>query len=109
MSFGSLIRYFVPTERLKRAEQIQDSELEITKRTNEQIEATIREYHVAINIPARTIMHDCADWGKVSSTKKLCKHVTKLFLSIDKQRATEILRSIYDNEEAWQFKPDVTK
>jgi hypothetical protein len=32
-----------------------------------------------------------------------------LFLWMDKQRATEILRNIYDNEEAWQFKPYVSE
>ena len=109
LSFGSLINYFVPPERLKRAEQIQDSELEVTKHTNAQVEAAIREYHIAIDAQTRTILHDCADWERVSSTKKLCKHVAKLFLWIDKQRATEILRNIYDNEEAWQFKPYVSE
>jgi hypothetical protein len=105
MSFRSLIEYFVPAERLKRAEQIQDDELQVVKETDAQIEATVREYHITINTEDKTITHDCADWARVSSTKKLCKHVAKLFLSVDNQRATKILRNLYDSEEPWQFRP----
>lgn len=105
MSFRSLIEYFVPAERLKRAEQIQNDELQVVKETDEQVEATVREYHITINTEDKTITHDCADWARVSSTKKLCKHVAKLFLSVDNQRATKILRNLYDSEESWQFRP----
>jgi uncharacterized protein YecE (DUF72 family) len=103
-SFKSLVNYFVPAERLKRAEQIQDSELAITKQTNDRIEATIREYRIIIDSTEKTIMHDCADWEKIASTKRLCKHVAKLLLGIDRQKAAEILRSLYEQEETWQFK-----
>ncbi len=104
-SFQSLINYFVPPERLKRAEQIPDQELQITKQLNGRIEATVREYHVVIDLPSQAILHDCADWARVSSTRKLCKHVAKLFLSIERKSATEILRRLYHEEEVWQFKP----
>ena len=67
----------------------------------------IREYHIDVDLQNRSVLHDCADWARVSSTKKFCKHVAKLFLSVEKQRAAEILKDIYDNEEAWQFKPYV--
>jgi hypothetical protein len=105
MGFRSLLDYFVPTERLKRAEQIHDDELQVIEDKDEQVEAMVREYHITIDVEAKTITHDCADWARVSSTKKLCKHVAKLLLSIDNQRATKILRNLYDSEEAWQFKP----
>jgi len=100
----SLLTYFATTERLRIAEQIQDSELTITKQTDQQIEATLREYHISIDIKDRTILHDCADWTKIASTKKLCKHIAKLLLTIDKQKATEILNDLYSQEESWQFK-----
>lgn len=103
-SFESLINYFTASERLKRAEQIQDSELTIVKQTGELVQATVREYHIDVDLQNRSVLHDCADWARVSSTKKFCKHVAKLFLSVEKQTAAEILKDIYDNEEAWQFK-----
>jgi len=105
LGFESLINYFTASERLKRAEQIQDTELAIVKQSDELVQATVREYHIDIDLQNRSVLHDCADWARVSSTKKFCKHVARLFLSVEKQRATEILKDIYDNEEAWQFKP----
>jgi hypothetical protein len=46
----------------------------------------------------------CAHWEKVMSTRRLCKHIAKLLLSIDKQKATEVLRSLYEKEESWQLR-----
>jgi len=89
---------------LKRAEQIADDEMQITGKTEERIEATIREYHIVIDTRKRTLLHDCADWEKIMSTRRLCKHIAKLFLSIDKQKATEVLRSLYEKEESWQLR-----
>lgn len=105
MNFDSLINYFVPPERLKRAEEIPDSDLTITKQVSERLEARLREYHIVIDGRAKIILHDCADWERVSSTKKLCKHLAKLLLSIDREQANGILRDLYQQEEAWQFKP----
>jgi uncharacterized protein YecE (DUF72 family) len=105
MNCDSLMNYFVPTERLKRAKQTPDSDLTITKQVSERFEARLREYHIVIDTREKIILHDCADWERVSSTKKLCKHIAKLLLSIDRDKASEILRDLYQHEEAWQFKP----
>jgi uncharacterized protein YecE (DUF72 family) len=104
MDFSSLIAFFVTPERLKRAEQITDDEIQITGQTEERIEATIREYHVVIDVRNRILFHDCADWEKVMSTRRLCKHIAKLLLSIDKQKAIDVLRNLYEEEESWQFR-----
>jgi uncharacterized protein YecE (DUF72 family) len=106
-SFESLMTYFTASERLKRAEQIQDSELTILKQTRDQVSATIRDYHIEVDVEGKRLLHDCADWERVSLTKKFCKHVAKLFLSIERRRAAVILKDIYGNEEAWQFGPYV--
>ena len=105
MNFDSLINYFVPPERLKRAEQIPESDLTITKQTSERLEARLKEYHIVIDAKEKIILHDCADWKRVSLTKKFCKHLAKLFLSIDREEANKILRNLYQQEESWQFKP----
>lgn len=105
VDFENLMRYFVPAERLKRAEQMKDDELSIVRETDGNIEAVIRDYHIIIDTDAKTILHDCADWTKISLTKKLCKHIAKLLLAMDRTRATEMLRKMYKEEESWKFKP----
>jgi hypothetical protein len=52
----------------------------------------------------KTIEHDCADWEKIAATHKLCKHMAKLFLTLDKTMATKILRRLYQEKDSWQFK-----
>ena len=104
-SFEGLLRSFVDTNRLKRAERIKDDELKMVKETNRRIEAVIRNYHIIIDIESRTILHDCADWSRVLPNKRLCKHVAKLLLTIDREKASEILRKIDAEKDAWQFKP----
>jgi len=105
LDFESLLRAFLDAGKLKRAKGIKDDELRIDKETDERVEASIREYHIVIDFDARTILHDCADWSKMLPAKRFCKHIGKLLLSMDKERATNMLRKIYSQKEAWQFKP----
>ena len=105
MNFESLMNYFVSPERFKRAEQIPVSDLNITKQSGERLEARLREYHIVIDAKEKIILHDCADWERVSSTKKFCKHLARLLLSINREQAIATLRDLYQHEKAWQFKP----
>lgn len=105
LDFDGLLRAFLDADRLKRAKGIKDSELRIEKETDEHVEAAIREYHIVIDSKARTILHDCADWSKVLPSKRFCKHIGKLLLSMEREKATNILKKIYSQRETWQFKP----
>lgn len=105
ITYENLLHYFVPGERLKRAEQIEDNELAIQKRDPTKIEATVRDYHIILDIKEATISHDCADWERLIVTKKLCKHIAKLVLSIGKEDGTQLLKEIYTNEQKWRFIP----
>jgi uncharacterized protein YecE (DUF72 family) len=105
LDFESLLRAFLDADRVKRAKGIKDDELRIEKETDERVEAAIREYRIVIDFEARMILHDCADWSKMLPSKRFCKHIGKLLLSMDKERATNMLRKIYSQKEAWQFKP----
>ncbi len=105
MSFESLMHYFVPAERLQRAEQIEDSELTIREQNAGRVDAVIRGYHIVIDAEAATISHDCADWGRVLATKKLCKHIAKLLLLMNREKATEMLRKMYTQQDKWRFVP----
>jgi uncharacterized protein YecE (DUF72 family) len=105
LDLESLLRAFLDAGRLKRAKDIKDDELRIEKETDERVEATVREYHIVIDFEARTISHDCADWNKMLPANTFCKHIGKLFLSMDKEKATDMLRKICSQKDTWQFKP----
>jgi uncharacterized protein YecE (DUF72 family) len=109
LSFESLMHYFVPTERLRRAEQIEDNELIIRKQDASRVEAAIRDYHIVIDAESATVSHDCADWARVSATRKFCKHIAKLLLSMNREKATEMLRKMYTQKEKWRFMPYVSR
>lgn len=105
MSFDSLLSSFIDDGRLKRARRIKDSELKIVRETDEQVEAIIRDYHLIIDLGNKTVLHDCADWSRVSPTKRLCKHIGKLLLTIDREKAINILKRMHTQKKTWQFKP----
>lgn len=103
-TFDKLLRFFVDATRLKKAEEISDEELSINGCTSERVEAMVREYHIIVDVKAKEILHDCADWDRVSPSKKMCKHLGKLFLSLDERMAESILNEILGHVEEWQFK-----
>ena len=105
IKFETLLHCFMDPERIKRARQIKDDEVTIQQETPNEIRAMVKEYHVVIDIQNHVIMHDCADWSKMLPSKKLCKHLGKLLLTLDKEKATTLLRQIYVNKESWNFKP----
>jgi len=103
-SFDKLLRFFIDAPRLRKAAAIKKSELAIAKQTDQRIEARVRDYHVVIDFAAKEILHDCADWERVSANKKLCKHIGRLLLSLDENTASRILGELYNKIEDWQFK-----
>lgn len=105
MSFERLLSAFIDKPRLKRAQRIKDKELIIQQETDSLVKALIRDYHIVIDLGNRVILHDCADWSRVLPSKKFCKHMGKLMLSLDEEKAARILRQIYATKESWMFKP----
>jgi uncharacterized protein YecE (DUF72 family) len=103
MSYEDLLRYFVPAERLHRAEKIPQNELNIQKQVETRVEATIKDYYIVIDVVSETISHDCADWDRLAPIKKMCKHVAKLFLSMNKGDAERILEKMLNHKDKWQF------
>jgi len=93
-TFEKLISVFMDTGRLIRAKEIRNDELKIEKETPERIEATVRDYHIVIDSESKTIQHDCEDWRKGLEAKRFCKHIGKLLQSIDRTKATDLLKKI---------------
>jgi len=105
MDFEGLLRNFLDDERLRRVGGIANEELKMERDTPRLIVAQVRDYHIVIDLENKTIMHDCADWGRMASRKMLCKHVAKLLLSMNRERATDLLGNILKDKDEWDFKP----
>jgi hypothetical protein len=104
ISLEDLLDAFIDKPRLKRAQRIKDNELTIQELTDNQVKALIRDYHIIIDLENRLILHDCADWSRVLPNKRFCKHIGRLLLSLDKEKASEILKQIHAEKEAWEFR-----
>ncbi len=102
--FEQLLSYFAASGRLERAREISDDELAIKDQTDTKIQAEIRQYHIIIDKDERTILHDCADWNKMRTPQRFCKHVAKLLLALDREVAMGILQDMYDDPEKWHFR-----
>jgi len=107
MSFEELLQGFLDQARLKRAQKIKDSEVNVQEVTEDQVRAMIREYHVLVDQKNQVILHDCADWSRCIHTKQFCKHLGKIFLSLPRDKSSTILKRILSERERWEFKPYV--
>ncbi len=105
MTLENLLNTFMDKPRLERAQRIKDKELTIQEATDNQVKALIRDYHIVIDLEDRMVLHDCADWSRVLPNKRFCKHIGKLLLSLDREKALEILKQIRSEKEAWTFEP----
>ena len=91
--------------RLKRAKEIPNDELSISEFSPDKVEAKVKNYKIVIDVNEQFIRHDCDDWSRQASRKKICKHLGKLFLSLPQDFAKEILEEIRGNKEEWKFIP----
>jgi uncharacterized protein YecE (DUF72 family) len=87
LNFEALINHFVDAKRLKRERQISDNQVGIQQQDARKIRATIKEYHAVIDLESHVIMHDCADWNRLLTDKRMCKHLAKLFLALDRKQS----------------------
>jgi len=98
-----LLEQFLGAARLKRAREIDDSLVSLTKTESEEIGGRVKDYLVRIDIKNRTILHDCQDWRNNIDSKNMCKHLGKFLLMLDQKRATDLLRDVLQNMSKWKF------
>ena len=103
LSVGDLLKRFTTVSRLRRGEQIGDDELSIKLNSEERVEVTIRNYIIKVDMSRRSIMHDCDDWRKGLDSKRICKHLAKLFLKLPERQSKSLLDEIWENREEWRF------
>ncbi|OLE77296.1 hypothetical protein AUG19_00890 [archaeon 13_1_20CM_2_54_9] len=93
--------------RLARALEIPDHEVEILDASSKKVGAKIRGYNVIMELPSRTILHDCGDWERSMETRQLCKHIGRVLLTIPTEIAAEWVSRLQSNLDAWKFgKPE---
>jgi len=100
---ADLILRLTDEARLERGMEIKDNEIAIEELTEQTITAKIRNYGIRIDFEERVLQHDCDDWRKGIGIKRLCKHVTKLFLALPPARSNRILKDITENKSSWKF------
>jgi len=96
------LRTFVDPARLERAARIPDSDVEISDEGSE-VRARVREYKVVADFSKKTILHDCEDWSSRLVKREFCKHVAKVFLRMDRERAVERLDAIRGDRKQWRW------
>jgi hypothetical protein len=98
-----LLRTFLGAPRLQRAKEIDPSLVSVSQENSEVIEGRVKEYVVRIDIPNRTIVHDCQDWQNNMASKNMCKHLGRFLMTLDDGKAENILREILRNKDQWSF------
>jgi len=98
-----LLRTFMGAPRFKRAKEMDDSLVSINQEDSDVIEGKVKEYVFRIDIPNRTILHDCQDWQNNMASKNMCKHLGKLFMVLDNGKSENILRQVLREKERWSF------
>ena len=93
---------FMDRNRLDRAKRINSRDVEISK-DRDAIRARVKDYRVEVDPVARSIYHDCEDWGKLVDRQDFCKHVGKFFLTLPKGEALTLLEAIAANRDSWTF------
>jgi len=104
-SLEDLLQEFTGVERLKRARKIKDEDITVEELSDSVIKASVRDYHIVVDMWKKVVLHDCADWDKLIPKKKFCKHLGKLMLAIDEDKALRAVRKISADIESWEFKP----
>jgi len=100
-----LVKLFVDKRRFERAMQISDDEVSVEELSPSMVRAKIRDYVIIIDVENKILLHDCADFARVSVVKQFCKHVTKLFSLLPSDLALKILRQMYGELDEWTFRP----
>ncbi|MBS7609297.1 DUF72 domain-containing protein [Candidatus Bathyarchaeota archaeon] len=102
-SVKNLLRAFMEPYLIDRCHEISDEEIIFKRMDSKGFEATIRQYRILVDTSKRTIFHDCPDWSRRILNKDFCKHLGRIFLSMEPKKASEILEQILKEKDNWSF------
>jgi uncharacterized protein YecE (DUF72 family) len=97
-----LLMRFTDAGRLGRAEKMGE-ELRITHSSADLVRAEVKDYYIEVDIGGKMLRHNCDDWRKGMGSKRMCKHVDRLFLSLPPGQSRKILERIWGERDDWSF------
>lgn len=114
INFTTLFRTFVDDATLTRTASLLQSDIKFLKKDLDQgiIRAKVKgskeiSYSIEINLKNKYIHHNCHDFEtRKSKSKKLCKHLAKMFLMLkdeNENKTTMLLREIAEQINEWSF------
>ena len=103
LSVADHLLHFTDAGRIGRGEKIPNSDLEILSSSNDRITANLRNYNLDIDLDRKVLKHDCDDWNKGKSNKRMCKHLVKLFMTLPPGQSKRVLSVIWDDVDCWVF------
>ncbi|MEM2196193.1 MAG: DUF72 domain-containing protein [Sulfolobales archaeon] len=96
------LRALAGERRFQRGLEISGSEV-VYSLTERGLIARVKEYRIEVDRVEKKIIHDCEDWRKSSESKRFCKHVVKLFLSLPREVSKELLEDLLSSFDEWSF------
>ncbi len=102
---SQLILLFTDERRVKRASEIPVEQVIVEEASPTYIKAKVKDYTVIVDAENKIILHNCADFSRVSVAKQFCKHLARLFTALPRELAVSILRILNSELEEWTFKP----
>ncbi|MCS7385357.1 MAG: DUF72 domain-containing protein [archaeon GB-1867-005] len=102
---SKLVQLFTDKRRLKRASKISIDEIVVEEASPEMIRARVRDYIIIVDVEDKLLMHNCADFARVSVVKQFCKHIARLFQVIPMDLSSRILKQMYNDLNEWTFRP----
>ena len=103
LSVEDLLLKLTDRQRFKRGKEIDNTEMVIKESSSSMVKAKIRDYIVEINLKDKSMKHNCDDWRKGLGIKRVCKHLVKLFLTIEPEESKRILKDILEGKDNWKF------
>jgi len=94
---------FTDQDILEAADSIPDKDLSLREDSKQRLAAYIGDTTVEIDFKQNTIIHRCPTWAKSIREKKFCPHLVKLLLSIEPEKANNILSNIDLKLGDWKF------
>jgi uncharacterized protein YecE (DUF72 family) len=98
-----LLLKFSGPDVLAAAKSIPDSDFSLREDSRQRLAAYLGDTTVDVDLEKRIVIHRCPTWWTSILNMKFCPHVTKLFLSVDPQRASGILSLIDSSLDSWKF------
>jgi uncharacterized protein YecE (DUF72 family) len=102
LSVADLLMRFTDAGRLGRAEAMEE-EMRITRSSAELVRAEVKDYYIEVDIAGKVLRHNCDDWRKGMGSKRMCKHVDRLFFSLPPGQSRKILERIWEGRDDWSF------